>query len=342
MTGTGSPIIVLPLLGLLCAALAYFMIRRLMPLFKRYALARPNARSSHRVPTPQGGGAAVILSALAGVALLAVVSPTSGLLSWPNGVIALATAVLAVVGALDDLRPLPVLPRLIAQTLAAGLGVWAVCGAGSSPLPLLPNWLALGLSVVGLIYFINLTNFMDGIDGISVAEFVPLTAAIAVLAVLGIADDASGAMAAALCGGLLGFAPYNRHVARLFLGDTGSLAIGFLAGVLLLALAAHGQLIAALILPLYYLADATLTLLHRLIRGERITQAHRSHFYQRATDLGWRVPDITTHIAWTNIGLAMLAFAAATYPAVAQLAALAAALALTAWLLWRLARKPLA
>ena len=93
-------------------------------------------------------------------------------------------------------------------------------------------------------------------------------------------------VAIALFGAMIGFAPFNRPVARLFLGDVGSLPIGLILGWLLLLLAAHGHLAAALLLPLYYLADATITLLRRLIKGDLPTQAHRDHFYQRAIDDG--------------------------------------------------------
>ena len=92
-----------------------------------------------------------------------------------------------------------------------------------------------------------------------------------------------------LCGAMLGFAPFNRPVAKIFLGDVGSLPIGLLLGWCLLQLAWHQHLIAALLLPLYYLTDATLTLLRRIARREPFWAAHRSHFYQRATDNGFTV-----------------------------------------------------
>lgn len=331
---------VLALLAALCALLTYVLILPMMPLFRRYTLARPNARSSHRVPTPQGGGAAVVVASLTCLLAAATAIPQSGLWTWPLACLGLGVAVLAAVGALDDFNPLPVLPRLCVQGLAAAGGVFAASG-GAAAIFGLPSWLVLGLALIGLIWFINLTNFMDGIDGITVAEFVPLTAGLAVLSVVGLNSVASGWIAAVLGGGLLGFAPFNRHAARLFLGDVGSLAIGLVVGVLLLELAFNGHVVAALILPLYYLADATLTLLRRLRNGERITEAHRSHFYQRATDLGWRVPQITGLIATVNVGLCALAVASAwETSALAQLAALAGAIALTAWLLCDLSREP--
>jgi UDP-N-acetylmuramyl pentapeptide phosphotransferase/UDP-N-acetylglucosamine-1-phosphate transferase len=106
---------------------------------------------------------------------------------------------------------------------------------------------------------------------------------------------------------VLGFAPFNRPVAKLFLGDGGSLPIGLVLAWLLLQLAGNGHLAAALLLPLYYVADATITLLRRLARGEPITQAHRSHFYQVATTRGFSVMDVVRRVFTANAVLAWLA-----------------------------------
>ena len=139
-------------------------------------------------------------------------------------------------------------------------------------------------------WFVNLVNFMDGIDWMTVAEAVPITGAIVVLGLAGIVPSLATLVALALLGAILGFAPFNRPVARLFLGDVGSLPIGLVLGWLLLLLAASGHLAAALLLPLYYLADASITLLLRIARREAVWQAHRSHFYQRAVAGGLTVP----------------------------------------------------
>ena len=106
---------------------------------------------------------------------------------------------------------------------------------------------------------------------------------------------------------MLGFSPFNRPVAKIFLGDVGSLPIGLLLGWCLLQLAWHQQFAAALLLPLYYLADATVTLLRRIARREPFWAAHRSHFYQRATDNGFSVWRVVSEVFALNIGLAALA-----------------------------------
>jgi UDP-N-acetylmuramyl pentapeptide phosphotransferase/UDP-N-acetylglucosamine-1-phosphate transferase len=140
-----------------------------------------------------------------------------------------------------------------------------------------------------VLWFVNLVNFMDGIDWMTVAEVVPVTAALAMFGLMGALPPDATVVALALCGAIIGFAPFNRPVARLFLGDVGSLPIGLLLGWLLVLLAGHGHLVAALLLPLYYLTDATITLLRRLMRGKPITEAHRSHYYQRALANGFSV-----------------------------------------------------
>jgi UDP-N-acetylmuramyl pentapeptide phosphotransferase/UDP-N-acetylglucosamine-1-phosphate transferase len=287
----------------LAAALCALGIVLLKPLLVRYALARPNARSSHSVPTPQGGGIPLVGAALL-VAAAALVWGASGNRS-EFAVVAAAALLLAVVGAVDDIRPLPTVPRLVAQFLAVG----AVVAAADVALwpALLPRWVEIGLLVVAGVWFVNLVNFMDGLDWITAAEMVPITAFVGVLGLLGLVPAEAGLVALALCGAFLGFAPFNKPVARLFLGDVGSLPVGLLVGWLLLELAGTGALAAALLLPLYHLADATITLLRRLARGERVWEAHRSHFYQQATNNGFTPLGVSSRVFGLNLVLAALA-----------------------------------
>jgi UDP-N-acetylmuramyl pentapeptide phosphotransferase/UDP-N-acetylglucosamine-1-phosphate transferase len=173
----------------------------------------------------------------------------------------------------------------------------------------------------------------------TVAEVVPVTGAIVILGLLGIVAPLPTLVALALLGAMLGFAPFNRAVAKLFLGDVGSLPIGLVLGWLLLHVAGRGELAAALILPLYYVADATLTLIRRMAAGEPISQAHRSHFYQRAVDGGFTVPEIVARVFAVNLALIALALiAVATASRMVSLAALIAGAVLVGWLLMRFAR----
>jgi UDP-N-acetylmuramyl pentapeptide phosphotransferase/UDP-N-acetylglucosamine-1-phosphate transferase len=316
----------------IAAALSFVLIVLLRPLLRRYALARPNARSSHREPTPQGGGIAVIAATI--VAGLAITGMIGELKVSIEILSVLAAAVLiALLGGIDDLRPMPVVPRLLFQMLAIVL-VIAAMPEEARLAPWLPYWAERICLLLAFAWFVNLVNFMDGIDWMTVAEVVPLTSAIALFGVLGTISLPSTVFAFALVGAMLGFAPFNKPVAKLFLGDVGSLPIGLLLGWLLLQLAQQGQLAAALLLPLYYLADATITLGRRIFAGETFWHAHRSHFYQRACDLGWSVHQIVGRVFVANLALAGLAFVTiASHVVWTTLLSIGGGVVLVAWLL---------
>jgi UDP-N-acetylmuramyl pentapeptide phosphotransferase/UDP-N-acetylglucosamine-1-phosphate transferase len=271
------------------------------PLLQRYALARPNARSSHRIPTPQGAGIAVIAATL----IVAAVWATFANVAIPPALV-VATIVIALVGFADDILSLPVLVRLVLQAACVGAIVFTVPETARI-VPAVPLALERGLILLAGIWFVNLVNFMDGLDLMTVAEVVPVTAALLLLGWLGDLSWPAALIAAALCGAMLGFAPFNKPVAKVFLGDVGSLPIGLLLGWCLLELAWHGQPAAALLLPAYYLTDSTITLFRRIARREQFWSAHRSHFYQRATDNGFSVPRVIGEVFALNLVLALLA-----------------------------------
>ncbi len=289
------------LAAMLCTALLIWIIH---PLLVRYALARPNARSSHKIPTPQGAGAAVIAVTLV-VATLVIVARDNAnthLMFVTFG----AAILLAIVGAIDDLRPIAVRPRLLLQAIAVAIVV-TVMPENIRALPLLPLPVERVLTFIAGLWLVNLVNFMDGIDWIMVVEVVPISAALVMLGTVGEISPHVAIVAAALGGAMLGFAPFNKPVAKVFLGDVGSLPIGLLLSWCLLALASNQHLVAALLLPLYFLMDATVTLTRRIWRREAFWDAHRSHFYQRAADNNFSVPRIVGEIFALNILLAALA-----------------------------------
>jgi UDP-N-acetylmuramyl pentapeptide phosphotransferase/UDP-N-acetylglucosamine-1-phosphate transferase len=288
--------------ALICAGL----IVLLRPWLQRYALARPNARSSHVTPTPQGGGIAVMFAT-------AIAAALAGLLGLPApadavAIVMAASLCLAAVGMIDDLKPIPVWPRLALQ-LAAVVLVFAALPSQLRIFEAVPIALERALLILGMLWFINLVNFMDGLDWMTVAEMLPVTIALAAFALFGEAPSEVLPIALALAGALLGFAPFNRPVARLFLGDVGSLPIGLIIGWCLIELASRQHVAAALLLPLYYLVDATITLFRRLARREPFWIAHRSHYYQRATDHGFSVRQVVTEVFLLNLLLAALAIA---------------------------------
>ena len=302
----------LSLLAIIAAALLSAAVTWVIrPLLLKHALARPNARSSHRIPTPQGAGIAVIAATLvvAG-AIMAGAEPLH--VTIPVAVFG-ATLFIAIVGFADDVKSIPVPPRLVLQAAAVGAIVFAAPG-DLRIVSACPFWIERGLLLLAGLWFVNLVNFMDGLDWMTVAEVVPVTAAMVALGSLGELPASPTIVAAALCGAMAGFAPFNRPVAKIFLGDVGSLPIGLLLGWCLLQLAWHQQFAAALLLPLYYLSDATVTLLLRLTRREPFWAAHRSHFYQRATDNGFTVWRVVSEVFVLNVALAALAIASIMTP----------------------------
>ena len=320
--------------GVICAlaaGLATGLVRRLM--LARAILVHPNERSSHSAPTPPGGGIAVV----AVVAAAWLLAPMLGGLGAeaPVGV-CLAAVVLAAMSWFDDLRGLGAGIRLVVQAAAVlGVMVWA-------PLPgplfqgLLPEPLDSLLSGLLWLWFINLFNFMDGIDGLAAVESVAIGGGVAVaLWALPAAMPALGVQGLAVAGAALGFGLWNWHPARIFLGDVGSVPLGFLLGWLLLSLAGTGAWAVALILPLYYLADATITLGRRALRGERLWRPHRQHFYQLAVAGGWSHARVAAAVAVADGLLVAAAVAAARGFAVP---AVAVAVAVVGLLLLALAR----
>ena len=223
------------------------------------------------------------------------------------------------------------MPRLLLQAVAVAAVVLTAPG-DVRIVPAFPLWIERGVLLLAGLWFVNLVNFMDGLDWMTAAEAVPISGALLALGWFGDFPASATILAAALFGAMVGFAPFNRPVARIFLGDVGSLPIGLLLGWCLLQLAWQQQLAAALLLPLYYLADATLTLLRRLVRREPFWAAHRSHFYQRATDNGFTVLRVVSEVFALNIVLAALAIASihagSTIVSICSLLAGAAAVAL--------------
>lgn len=286
------------------ALLAAVLTWAVRPLMMRIALAKPNARSSHKVPTPQGGGIAVIAATLiASGAVIALAGPAVA--NIPIAVFG-ATLFIAAVGFADDINSIAVAPRLLLQGIAVAVVVLAA-PENLRIVPICPFWVERAILIVAGLWFVNLVNFMDGLDLMTAAEIVPISGALVLLGWLGDLPVQAMIAAAALFGAMLGFVPFNRPVAKIFLGDVGSLPIGLLAGWCLLQLAWHQHVAAALLLPLYYLADATLTLFRRIARREPFWAAHRSHFYQRATDNGFSVWRVVSEVFALNVVLAMLA-----------------------------------
>lgn len=274
---------------------------------RRYALARnvldvPNVRSSHKAPVPRGGGMAIVISCSLAMLVLAT-------LGWlaPSHLWAMlgAGGLVALVGFLDDHRPVAARWRLLAHFIAAAWGLFWLGG-----LPELSvfgehvelGWLGVPLGALYLVWLLNLYNFMDGIDGIAAVEAVSVCSAGALFyAFLGAWYLALLPMVLALS--CVGFLIWNFPPARIFMGDAGSGYLGILLGLLSLQAAMlKPQLFWAWLVMLgVFVVDASLTLLRRILRGESPHQAHRSHAYQFASrKFGAHLP-VTLTVALINI-----------------------------------------
>ncbi|MGH6769852.1 MAG: glycosyl transferase [Xanthobacteraceae bacterium] len=332
-------LIALMAIPITAAALTVLATAMSLPWLRSHTLVIPEKRSSHRQPTPQGGGWAVVLATFTTAWFAAGLSGAlaAGEL-WQLSSLTTAATLLAVVGFLDDMRNVSPIVRLIVQLVAAGLVV-ATLPEELRIAPAMPLFAERLCTLFLGVWFINAVNFMDGIDWIIVAEVVPITGTLVVMGLLGIIPNVEMLLALALLGAILGFAPFNKPVARLFLGDVGSQPIGLLLGWLLLALAGNGHVVAVLLLPLYYLADTTIILVRRMVRGEPFWEAHRTHFYQQAIDNGFTVPEVVARVFGVNLALAALAFISVSGESLLiSLAALAAGAAIVGILLWQFAR----
>ena len=293
----------------LCALATWAGTRLVLAwLVARDVMDRPNDRSSHAVAVPRGDGLAVIAVATVAWLVLAAIAGDLAIL----GPVALLGALLAALSFADDLRNLGAGLRLSLHALAVALAVILLLpGDALLFASLLPPWLDHLLVALSWIWFVNLTNFMDGIDGITGVETIAVGAGLAATVLLTGADF-TAPLGAVLAGCMAGFLVLNWHPARIFLGDVGSVPLGFLIGFLLVWQACvEGRWWLALILPLYYWGDATTTLVMRALRGEKIWQAHRSHAYQVAVQDGRSHAGVAGLIALLNGALVLLCLAIA-------------------------------
>ena len=308
----------------LIAALIALVGTRLLitVLTRRQVLDHPNHRSSHDRPTPRGGGLAVVAAIIAGWGLALAFGMAPSTLLWPL----VAAGGLAAVCFLDDLYGLGARLRLIAQTAAVAMGLWGLPGQGLFG-DFLPAPLDLAVTALIWLWFINLYNFMDGIDGISGVETVVIAGGLAGLTYFSGGAATAGLLVPALVvlAAAIGFLRWNWHPARIFLGDVGSVPLGYLLGWLAIAAAGRDSVggaiwAACLILPLYYFVDATVTLLRRLARGVNIFHAHREHFYQQSVIAGRRHDQVAGAVALCGLGLWGAAWAIAPWAPLAGLA----------------------
>ncbi|HMA15496.1 MAG: MraY family glycosyltransferase [Bacteroidota bacterium] len=271
----------------------------------------PNHRSSHTHAKPRGGGLAMVAVMLTAWMVAALIEGVYETGFWS---VLLGTLLLAAISWADDLKSRPASLRFGVQVAAVALGLSMLQPTEFVFQGLLPLSLDRALSALLWLWFINLFNFMDGIDGLAGVETITVSGGLAAIFGLALQSSLSVFLAAVPAAAACGFLFWNWAPSRIFLGDVGSVPLGYLLGGALIGTAASGFWAAALILPLYYLADATLTLARRALRRERLWRAHREHFYQRAIQRGFGHDAVVLRIAACNAVLVALATLAAFAP----------------------------
>lgn len=281
--------------------LCYWLCGKLIFLLNhKNIVATPNHRSNHKHPIPTGGGIAILFSFFVGCVPLvifhshAILAPT---------LLMLALSALTIISFRDDIKEVSIGIRLASHIMIATLGAFVVLQNGSIFMNYLPYWLEFCLITIVIAGFINLFNFMDGIDGMTGMESIFLSLSLALGFYLTGVQESYIYISLLLAGCVAGFLKHNWHPAKLFMGDAGSISIGFIIGTLLCIWAAKGYQAQALILPMYYFADAGVVVLMRVIRLEKFWLPHTKHFFQIAVRSGFTHTQVVLKVLITNIAL---------------------------------------
>jgi UDP-N-acetylmuramyl pentapeptide phosphotransferase/UDP-N-acetylglucosamine-1-phosphate transferase len=283
------------ILLLLSFGLTYFIKEYAI---KKSLVAAVNERSSHSVPTPHGGGIAVSLTWFIGLVYLYMNDQIDPTLFYAL----IMGAVIAVVGLIDDIIELKAIPRMIVFTLVGASGLYIIGGLETITFGLfdVSNIVVTSIFAMLLIlWYINLTNFIDGIDSYLAVKFIFLS--VAGLLLFG------GAHFAVLGVSVLGFLYWNWHKAKIFMGDVGSTLLGYTIAIITIYYANIESSNLWIWITLYALFwfDATVTLVRRLLNGEKPSVPHKKHAYQRLTQAGWSHSRVTL----AALGLNLVIFA---------------------------------
>ncbi|MFQ5787022.1 MAG: glycosyltransferase family 4 protein [Thermodesulfobacteriota bacterium] len=282
---------------------------------KHQMLDIPGSRSSHNFPTPRGGGLAISVCCLVATLFFGIGGILESRLFWAflgGG------SAIAIIGWLDDRKSITPMVRFLVQLAAA---TWAVLLIGGFPSMNLGvgiislGWFGSILAILGIVWLTNLYNFMDGIDGIAGTEAVTVGGIGGALLVM--SNTWGLALVSwAIAASSLGFLVWNWPPAKIFMGDVGSGFLGFFFAVLLLASERSGAipLLAWLLLLGVFIGDATFTLFRRLLKREKVWEAHRNHFHQRAVQIGYSHRTVTLVVASLNAVLGFLAILAYLNP----------------------------
>jgi len=272
-------------------------------LTKKSIMDIPNNRSMHKIPVPRGGGLAVMMIIIAGM-----------LYYMPNPFLIISIAILMMISWIDDRKNISSSIRLISHLIAAFIGSFAFDDHMFFMNDIIPFWANRLIIVICWAWIMNLYNFMDGIDGITATQTITNMFGFALLISLFNIDFVGIELSIVIMGACYGFLILNWHPAKIFMGDVGSIPLGFIMGFFIFKLAFLGYAIPALLIPLYYLMDSGITITKRALQGKKIWLPHKEHFYQKATEKRKNPKPIVFYILIANLCLTITALISVPNP----------------------------
>ncbi|GAB4163839.1 MAG: glycosyltransferase family 4 protein [Rickettsiaceae bacterium] len=316
----------LAILGVVSLILSLCLTKILLRVLTSYGVVDvPSNRRTHVKTTPRGGGLGFVIIFI--TLLPAFVYYRFGTIEYVNTVLQIFLP-LALVSFWDDISHVNIPIRLIIHVLCSVLAIMWLIHPKTILHSEMPIYLDLVIGAIALLTFLNVYNFLDGIDGITVSETIHLSLTLLILCFLGYDSipnvDMIIVIDVIILGWAVGFLFFNWQPAKIFLGDIGSISIGFLLGVCLLTVATVGPrfFTACVIAALYYIADGGLTILIRIVKGEKIWEPHLQHFFQKSVKKGRSHKRVVKRIIKCNFLLMMFAIAALYYPLVSVIGAL--------------------
>ena len=305
--------------------ISLFLFKYLQNFFnKSFFIDSPTHRSNHNIPTPKGAGLIVIPLVI--FSTLSVFFFTNSLnLGWIIFIISIC--LLTIISFFDDLFNVSLIVRLIVQSLCVFVSIYFLFDQLSlsdfyinivSNININKAFLDFCILVIVSAFWmwiINLYNFMDGMDGITASQVCFFMLGVNILAVFGFLNFDLQLFSLIVFSVCLGFYSVNKPPAKIFLGDTGAIPLGYMVGLIIIkALFFYNLFIPVLILSMYHIVDSTLTIVIRLMNGDNIFEAHSSHFYQKIIRSGFSHDYVLARIHYMNFILLIMSFISIIYP----------------------------
>ena len=316
----------LAILGIIATASALVLTRLLIYIMPKFGIVDvPSTRRIHKGATPRGGGLSFVI-------VLTILLPLAEF--FFSGTVFGSVELLKIflplclVSFWDDISHALIPIRLFIQILCSCLAIMWLIHPSTILHDEIPIFLDLVIGAFALLSFLNVYNFLDGIDGITVSESIHLSCTILLLCMLRYDIipnvDMVIAIATIILGWSAGFIYFNWQPAKIFLGDVGSISLGFLLGICLLTIASADAnlFVACFISALYHIADGSITILIRMIKGEKIWEPHLQHFFQKSVSNGRSHKRVVKRIMKCNILLMLFAANALYYPIISVIGGL--------------------